>query len=119
MRLLAMILDDLKNFRASPEVQRLAVALFATAAVMLFAVASTSLPNPDNAAPQAHESPASPPVTVSHEPAAAAPLYAATHTGCLRLYRGQWLSTEIVHRGDREKLRVECFYGYGPQWEAM
>ena len=101
-----MILDDLKNFRASPEVQRLAVALFATAAVMLFAVASTSLPNPDqrDAAPQAHESPASPPVTVSHEPAAAAPL-----GKCQHLVRGQWLYWAIEHRGDRMEYH-HCEY---------
>ena len=112
-----MILDDLKHFRASPEVPRLAVALIATAAIMLFALASTSLPNPDNAAPQARIEPAG---TVIPErglgqtqPAAAAPL------GCTKLYRGQWLRVEIAHKGDREPYRLECFYGYGPQWQAL
>ena len=38
-----MILDDLRRFRASPEVPRLAVALFATAAVMLAATGSWQL----------------------------------------------------------------------------
>ena len=106
-----MILDDLRRFRASPEVPRLAVALFATAAVMLFAVASTSLPNPDNAVAQERDGRTG--NAADETPAAVAPI------GCTKLYRGQWLRVEIQHRGDREPKRLECFYGYGPQWQAL
>ena len=106
--------DNLTRFRASPEVPRLAVALFATAAVMLFAFASTSLPNPDNAAPQ--DSPSAPARAVPMtELAAAAP----TPLGCTKLYRGQWLRVEVQHKGDVERYRLECFYGYGPEWAAL
>ena len=111
--------DDLRRFRASPEVPRLAVALFATAAVMLFAVASTNLPNTDNAAPQAHsQGQVSNPETLQDSrelvrPAAAAPL------GCTKLHRGQWLRVEIQHKADRGLTKMKCFYGYGPQFEAL
>ena len=111
------MIDDLRRFRASPEVPRLAVALIVTAAVMLFAVASTSLPNPDNEAPQVgvSDQPHMNVMIDSESPAAASP----TPLGCTKLYRGQWLRVEIAHSGDREPYRLECFHGYGPAWEAM
>ena len=115
-----MLLDDLRRFRASPEVQRLAVALFATAAVMLFAVASTSLPNPDqrDAAPQ-EERMSDAGHAALQDSGASSAVSAPTPLGCTKLYRGQWLRGQIVHKGDVEKLRLECFYGYGPAWSAM
>ena len=109
--------DDLRRFRASPEVPRLAVAPFVTAAVMLFALASTSLPNPDNAAPQ--PSTATVLAAPSQEGVGQGEVAAAAPLGCTKLYRGQWLRVEIQHRGDREPYRLECFYGYGPQWQAL
>ena len=106
--------DNLTRFRASPEVPRLAVALFVGAAVMLAALASTSLPNPD--------------ATV-HSSAVEQPLYkglvdgsspsAPTNLDCSKLYRGQWIRIEIVHKGDVERLRIECAYGEWPPREAL
>ena len=105
------MIEDLRRFRASPEVPRLAVALIAAAAVMLFALASTSLPNPDNAAPQV----ASDAYLVAPEggelPAAAAPL-----GKCQHLVRGQWLYWSIEHKGDRVEYH-HCEYANG--WRGV
>ena len=99
--------DDLRRFRASPEVPRLAVALFATAAVMLAALASTSLPNPD--------------ATV-HSSAVEQPLYKGLVDGsspsaptpdCLRysVKRGKWLQAIVMHRDHTGREWHECYYG--------
>ena len=115
-----MILDDLRRFRASPEVPRLAVALCATAAVMLFAAGSWQVH--DNAAPTVATTGEGTSVALIDNVAIPAPKQgqsAAAPLGCVKLYKGQWLRVEAVHRGDVEKLRIECFYGYGTQWEAI
>lgn len=108
--------DNLTRFRASPDVPRLAVALFVGAAVMLAALASTGLPNPDNVGDLRAKGNANAAASVPSTPAR---LMSPTPLGCTKLYRGQWIRGEIAHRGDVEPYRLECWYGYGPQWEAL
>ena len=77
-----------------------------------------SIMNKQNAAP-AQSSTASRNATPSQEGVGQGEVAAAAPLGCTKLYRGQWLRVEVIHRGDVEKLRIECFYGYGPQWQAL
>ena len=86
-------------------------AALSIAAIVMLLITSVTVAN-FNAAPPVLST-----TLLPLEPEAVAPYVPAN--GCLKLYRGQWLSTELKHSGDVEKLRVECFYGYGKKWEAM
>jgi hypothetical protein len=108
-----VVTDDLEVWQRVREdaKARIAGALSIAAIVLLLIVSFTLARNPMGAA-QEGQSLDSASRAIGED--RAEPAFAPSYTHCPKLQNGRWLRTEVMHRGDRERLRIECYYEEKP-----